>query len=212
MAGRVTELTELTAPTNDDLSEIVDLAETVDTDARNKKITRENYTKRYSSHHIIMEVPNDTVAYPDIFTLGDGGNKISGIWLPNSGTSSINAKIVIPQDLHGTPAAKIAIYMMPRTSVANSTVNLRLKRLYVNTTEDADNTLTEDPVAGAGTDVEITSTADFLTIYEFDLEAEATEGELFEMLLTRTPSATNDDFTEDLFIVWMELRIYVVAA
>src|SRR3990167_1103126 len=35
----------------------------------------------------VMEVPNDTVSYPDIFTLVDAATKISGIWLPNSGTS-----------------------------------------------------------------------------------------------------------------------------
>ena len=42
MVGRITELTELTTPADDDLLEIIDLTETAGTDARNKKVTRDN--------------------------------------------------------------------------------------------------------------------------------------------------------------------------
>lgn len=157
------------------------------------------------THYVpcVMEVPNDTVAYPDVFTLGDAGAKITGFWLPNSGTSAINFKCVVPEDLHATPASAVQIYMIPRTTVANSTVNLTISRLYVNTAEDADAAYT----AESAVDVDITSTLDNLTIYSYDLTAEPTAGELFEGLLTRTPGAANDDFTEDLLIVAIILKI-----
>src|SRR3990167_4555084 len=113
-----------------------------------------------------MEVPNDTVSYPDVFTLGDAATKLTGIWLPNSGTSALNFKCIVPFGLAGTPAGKILIYMLPRTTVANSTVNLTLSRLYVNDTEDCDAAYT----AETAVDVNLTSTADFLTIYEYDLK------------------------------------------
>ena len=151
----------------------------------------------------VMEVPNDTVAYPDVFTLGDASSKITGMWLPNSAASTICFKVIVPEDLHGTPAAKVVIYMLPRTTVANSTVNLTLSRLYVNTTEDVDAALS----AESAVDVELTSTADFLTIYEYDVTAEPTAGEMFHGTLKRDPAAANDDFTEDLFIVGIVLKI-----
>jgi hypothetical protein len=154
---------------------------------------------------IVMEVPNDTVAYPDIFALGDAGSKISGFFLPNSAASEICFKCVVPNDLHGTPAAKVVIYMLPRTTVSNSTVNLQIKRLYVDTTEDVDAAFTSE----SAVDVDITSTADFLTRYEYDVTAEPTAGELFHGILKRDPAAANDDFTEDLFIVGMYLQIEV---
>jgi len=202
---KITALTEETAPVSADLVAIVD--DPAGTPAT-EKCTRENFTKVYNTHPIVMEVPQDTVAYPDVFALGDASAKITGFWLPNSGTSIINWKCIVPQDLHTTAAAKVAIYMLPRTTVANSTVNLTLSRLYVNTTEDVDAALS----AESAVDVELTSTADFLTIYEYDVSAEPTEGELIVGTLTRTPGAANDDFTEDLLIVGMELRIYTVAA
>lgn len=161
-----------------------------------------SYTQTFP---IVMEVPNDTVCYPDIFTLGDAASKVSGFWLPNSATSALCFKCFIPRNLHGTPALKVAIYMLPRTTVANSTVNLTLSRIYVDTTEDVDAAFT----AETAIDVELTSTADFLTIYEYDVTLEATQGEMFHGLLTRTPGAANDDFTEDLLIVWMEGRVVV---
>jgi hypothetical protein len=208
MTGRITELTELTAPAADDLFEIIDVSVAADDDARNKKILRENLTKKYTTFPIVMECPNDAVCYPDVMSFADGSTKISGFWLPNSGTSALCFKCVMPRNLHTTPALKVAIYMIPRTTVANSTVNLKVSRLYVDTTEDLDNTLT----AETAIDVELTSTAKFLTIYEYDVTAEATEGEMFHGLLTRTPGATNDDFTEDLLIVWMEGRVYTGTA
>jgi len=202
---KVSAFTEDTSPTSDDLVGTVnDPAGT----PVNRKVTRGNFSKKYETIPCVMEVPNDTVAYPDIFTLGDGGNKISGFWLPNSGASEINFKCLVPRKLHATPAASIAIYMLPRTTVANSTVNLQIKRLYVATTQDADAALTSETAV----DVELTSTADFLTIYDYDLTTEPTEGVLFEGILKRDPAAANDDFTEDLFIVGMELRINTVAA
>ena len=151
----------------------------------------------------VMEVPNDTVAYPDVFTLGDASSKITGMWLPNSAASTIDFKVIVPEDLHATPAAKVVIYMLPRTTVAASTVNLTLSRIYVDNTEDVDAALT----AETAVDVELTSTADFLTIYSYDVTAEPTAGELFHGTLKRDPAAANDDFTEDLFIVGIVLKI-----
>ena len=156
------------------------------------------------TREIRMEVPNDTVAYPDVFALGDGSGKLTGMWLPNSATSTINFKVVVPQDLHGTPAGKVRIYMLPRTTVATSTVSIMLSRLYVNDGEDADAAYIDE----ATVDVNLTaSTADFQTLYEYDLTTEPTTGEVFLGKLTRYPGNANDDFTEDLFIYGMELVI-----
>ena len=155
---------------------------------------------------IVMEVPNDTVAYPDIHAFATAATKHSVFVLPNSGTSEINWKVVCPPTLSGTPAAKVVIYMYPQATVANSTVNLTLTRRYVSDGGDIDVAYT----AETAVDVDLTtSTVENLTRYEYDVSAEATAGQLIVGTLKRTPGAANDDYTNDLDIIAMFWQVSV---
>ena len=158
---------------------------------------------------IVMEVPNDTVAYPDIYSFATSATKHSAFVLPNSGTSVINWKVICPNDLHGTPAAKVVIYMFPKATVANSTVNLTLSRTYVSDGGDMDVALT----AESAVDINLTtSTIEYLTRYEYDVSTEATAGQFIHGTLTRTPGAANDDYTDDLYIVAMFWQVEIQTA
>ncbi|KKK72510.1 hypothetical protein LCGC14_2903130, partial [marine sediment metagenome] len=71
-----------------------------------KKVTFENVTKRNIAVPCTLEVPEGTVAFPDVHAMTTTvSKKITGIVLPDgAATSTLNFKCVIPEDLHGTPA------------------------------------------------------------------------------------------------------------
>lgn len=89
MVGRVSELTELIDSTNDDLIEIIDLAETANTDARNKKQTKSNFLRQ----PVVTKTSAYTLTNLDYLIIGDATSAAFTLLLPTA--VGISGKIFV---------------------------------------------------------------------------------------------------------------------
>ena len=210
MAGKITELTELTTTiATGDLQEIIDISEAVDTDARNKKISYENITKRNQVVPCTLEVPEGTIAFPDIHTMVTQVSKVSGMVLPDGATASkINFKCVVPEDLHTTPAMSIRVRIMTLSALAASNVRLTVETVGIADTEDADIANT----AETETTVSMPTTIETLDYYTQDLTTDWAAGDTLFGQLGRDPVDGADDHAGDIMIIGIDLLVDTVGS
>jgi len=161
-----------------------------------------NFTQRIP---LVMEVPESTIAFPDIHALATQTSKISGFVMPDGATASeVNFKGVVPNDLNATPAASIKFYIMTLGAVAGPAD----VRLTVSTSANAD---TEDMDDAFAVETEQTVTmpiaTETLDIYDQDMTTDPTAGDILTVQLRRDPTDAADDFTDDVLIVAAFLEI-----
>jgi len=181
-----------------------------------KKITAVNlvqsfgYTVRIP---LTMEVPQGTVAFPDIHALVTGVAKISGMVLPDgASTSTVNFKANVPDNLASTPAASLKFYIMTQGVVCPAGD----LRLTVSSIARADTENMDIAEACWQTETETTVTmpvtTETLDIYDQDMTTDPTAGDILMVQLVRDPTDCADDFTDDVIIVGGYLEIDVTPA
>jgi len=156
----------------------------------------------------VLEVPQSTIAYPDIHALATMTGKISGFVLPNGATAStINFKVKVPDDLHATPAALLRVTIMTLAAVAGpADIRLLARHVSIADTEDADIALVDTSASGEET-VTMPVTTETMDVYTATFQTQPVAGDIIIGQLTRDPTDAADDFTDDVFIVGIELII-----
>jgi len=156
----------------------------------------------------VLEVPEGTVAYPDVHVLATLVGKISGFVMPDGATAStINFKVKVPDDLHATPAALLRVTIMTRAAVAGPlAVRLLAQHVSIADAEDADIALVDTSASGEET-VTMPVTTETLDVYTATFQTQPVGGDLIIGQLTRDPVDSLDVFTDDIMIVGIELII-----
>ena len=133
---------------------------------------------------------------------------VEGFVLPDgASTSTINFKCKVPDALNASPAAKIRVTMSSRDGVvASATVNLQILTWHIADGEDMDVGATNTETA-VDHDFTTSSQNDTLDVYEEALTTQPAAGDFLMGQLIRNPAAANDDFTDDLLIVAIELIV-----
>ena len=177
-----------------------------------KKITFENLTKRHQVVPCVMEVPQGTVAFPDILSMTTSENKkITGIVLPDGANPGIlNFKCIIPEDLHTTSAQAIRIRFISLATGTEDAVHLTLKTVGIAVNENADIDFTDEtPVVAECSDTINTMNEALVNI---DLGTDWVSGDTVMGLLVRTPADGDDDYAGDILIVGIELLLFTVGS
>jgi len=150
-----------------------------------------------------LEVPEGTVAYPDIHTLATAGAKVSGFVMPDGATAStINFKCVVPNDLNVTPAMAIRVRMMTLGAVAGpADVRLTVSTVGIADGESLDTALT------AETEVTVTmpTATETLDYHSQDLTSDWAAADTIIGQIARDPTDASDDFTDDIMIIGVDL-------
>lgn len=156
---------------------------------------------------LVQEVPEGTVGYPDIHDLVTASAHVSGMVLPDGASAStINLKTMhpIPDDLAGTPAARIEFVIMTKGAVAGpADVRLRVASLAVADTENFDQAFT----AETETTVTMPTATETQDVYSQDMTSDPVAGDTVLVQLRRDPTDAADDFTDDIQIVSATLWI-----
>ncbi len=152
-----------------------------------------------------LEVPEGTIAFPDVHTLVTAGAKVSGMVLPDGASAStINFKCVVPKDLAGTPAMKIRVRIMTQAAVAGpADVRLTVSTIGIADTESLDQALT----AETETTVTMPTATETMDYYEQDLTTDWAADDTVIGQLGRDPTDGADDFTGDILITGIELLV-----
>lgn len=151
----------------------------------------------------VLEVPEGTVAYPDIHALATAGAKVSGFVMPDGASvSDINFKCVVPQTLASTPAMSIRVRIMTLGAVAGpADVRLTVKTVGIADTESLDTAFT----AETETTVTMPTATETMDYYDQDLTTDWVAGDTITGQISRDPTDAADDFTDDIMIVGVEL-------
>jgi len=195
---KISELTAITSASPADELEINDAG-------ASKKITFENITKRNIVVPITMEVPQGTVAFPDVHAMTTTiSKKITGIVLPDGASIGIiNWKCVIPEDLHTTSAQKVRIRFITQGTGTNHAVRLTLRSVGIAINEDMDIGMTsETEVTAECADANDTMNE---ALIEIDLTTDWASGDTVIGLLERDPVDGDDDYAGDILVVGMEM-------
>ncbi len=177
-----------------------------------KKVTFENVTKRNIVVPCTLEVPEGTVAYPDVHAMTTTtSKKITGIVLPDgAATSTLNFKCVIPEDLHTTPAMSARIRFITLGVDTAHAVRLTLSTVGKAVNEDFDLGFTvETEVTAECPDANDTGNEALINI---DLTTDWAAGDTVMGLLTRDPTDAVDDYAADILIIGIELLMDVVGS
>ena len=152
-----------------------------------------------------MEIPEGTVAYPDVHALATQVGKRSGFVLPNGASvGTINFSCRVPRDLAGTPAMKIRVYIMTLGVVAGpADVRLTVKTVGIADTENMDTAFT----AETETTVTMPTATETQDVYEQDLTTDWVADDYVMGQLARDPADGADDFTDDIMIVGIDLLV-----
>jgi len=204
---KISALTALTAPaTADELA--------INDGGTSKKITFESLTKRNIVVPCTIEVPEGTIAYPDVRAMtGTTAKKITGIVLPDGATTStLNFKCVIPEDLHTTPAMSCRIRFITLGADTAHAVALTLSTVGIAINEDMDIGLTAETEVGA----ECADANDTMNeaLVNIDLTTDWAAGDTVLGQLKRDPTQTTplDDYAADIMVVGIELIMDVVGS
>ena len=154
---------------------------------------------------ITMEVPQGTVAYPDIHNLVTAGTKVSGFVLPDGASASfVNYKVVVPNGLAAIPNASILVIYQTLAAVAGTpTVHMTLSRRFFGDGFDLDLA----PIAETPIDENVPTTTETRGSVEFSLSVDPAVENLIMGQIGRDPTNINDDFTGDIQIIAMYLKI-----
>ena len=205
---KITELTELgTAPDSTDILAIVDdpggspVTKKITVANLTSGIGGGNFTERIRA---VMEVPNDTVAYPDIHSLATAGIKVSGIVLPDGASASaINFKVNVPDELNGTPAGSIKVYFMSLAAGSSNNVRITVSTGAWANSENMDQALT----AETEVTVAVPDTIESSFVLDQDMTTDPTAGDTIFGTISRDPTDGVDDFAGDIMIVDVFLEI-----
>ena len=153
----------------------------------------------------VLEVPEGTIAFPDVHTLATASAKVTGMVMPDGATAStINFKCVVPRDVASTPAMKIRVRIMTQGAVAGpADVRLTVSSIGIADTESLDQALT----AETETTVTMPTATETMDYYEQDLTTDWAADDTVIGQLARDPTDAADDFTDDILIVGIELLI-----
>ncbi len=157
------------------------------------------------TEHCVMEIPEGTVAFPDVQTMATQVSKRSGFVLPDGASvSTINFSCRVPKDLAGTPAMKIRVQIMTLGVVAGpADVRLTVKTVGRGDAEDMDVAFT----AETETTVTMPITTETLDVYTQNLTTNWTADEIVTGQLARDPADAADDFTDNIMIVGIDLLV-----
>jgi len=156
---------------------------------------------------LVQEIPEGIVGYPDMHDLVTASAHVSGMVLPNGASvSTINFKTMhpIPDDLAGTPAARIEFVIMTKGAVGGpADVRLTVSSLAVADTENFDQAFT----AETETTVTMPTATETQDVYSQDMTSDPVAGDTVLVKLARDPTDAADDFTDDIQIVSATLWI-----
>lgn len=151
-------------------------------------------------------VPQGTVAFPDIISHAVPAKKMSGFVLPDGISASfVNWKVIVPNNLGPSPASAVVVFYQTNGAQGGTpTVNLALfNRLFVDDGESLNVIGTTDgPI-----DEDVPTTGQTMGKVEFTLGAQPTAEELIYGQLRRDPTNVNDDYTDDIQVFAMYLKI-----
>ncbi len=153
----------------------------------------------------VLEVPEGTIAFPDIHALATQGSKVSGFVMPDGASvSKINFKCKVPDALNASPVAKIRVTIMTLAAVAGpQAVRLTVLTKATADTENVDTAFT----AEIETTVTMPIATETLDIYEQTLTNQPANGDFITGQLKRDPVDAADTFTGDIMIVAIELIV-----
>jgi len=153
-----------------------------------------------------LEVPEGTVAFPDIHTLATAGAKVSGMVLPDgASTSEINFKCRVPRDVASTPAMKIRIRIMTLAADTAHAVRLTVGTVGHAVNEDADVALTAETEITA----EMPDGTETMNeaVIEVDLTTDWAADDTVFGQLQRDPTDAVDDYAGDILVLGIELLV-----
>ena len=155
--------------------------------------------------HCVLEVPEGTVAFPDVHTLATAGAKITGIVLPDVTASTLNFKCVVPRNLAGTPAMKIRVRFMTQAADTAHAVRLVVKTAGWAVNENIDQALTAETEITAECPDAIETMNE--AIIEVDLTTDWVADDTVLGQLTRDPVDAVDDYAGNILVVGIELLV-----
>ena len=153
---------------------------------------------------LVMEIPQGTVAYPDIHTLATQGSKISGMVLPDGASAGIiNLKCIVPNDLASTPNASIKFYILTLGTLVDKDVRLTVSSLAHADGENVDQAFTVETEQT----VRMSNTIESLDIYDQALTDTLVAGDILTIHLQRDPADSLDNAGADIMVIYGFLEI-----
>ncbi len=149
----------------------------------------------------ILEVPQGVVAYPDVHSLVTQVSKITGLVMPTDADSTINFKVIVPENLNSTVNAIIRVYTLTLSANTTDAVNLTLNMDYIGDTENAD---TAFSVTVAATNYSVTDGIESIDIHDINPATDPAEKDIITGQLFRDITA---DAAGDVMIVGIDLII-----
>jgi len=154
----------------------------------------------------VMEIPEGTVAFPDIHAMTTSkAKKLSGFVMPNGASvSTINFKCVVPQDLNATPNATLRFRFLTLAALTNLDVSLVVRAKGFATGEDADVAFDTDEAEQI---LRMANANDSYTYYSEVLGGTFAADDTLHGQIDRRPADVDDDYTGDIFLVGVDLLI-----
>ena len=149
----------------------------------------------------ILEVPQGSVAFPDVHALATQVSKITGLVMPTATDSTINFKVIVPENLNSTPASKIRVYTLTLSANTADAVNLKLDMRYTGDTENMDQTF---DINTASANFGVADTIESIDIHDITPESEPTAKDIITGQIFRDISL---DEAGDIMIVGIDLII-----
>lgn len=204
---KVSALTADTTPTGDD--EILVINDPGGTPAE-RRVTRDNFSIRTTVVPCVMEVPEGTVAFPDIHPMTTTiAKKLSGFVMPDGATAStVNFKCIVPPDLHTTPAATLRFRFLTLGAVSNVDLSLVVRAKGFATGEDADVAFDTDEAENV---LRMANANDSYTYYSEALGGTFAANDTLHGQIDRRPADADDDYTADVLLVGVDLLIDTTA-
>jgi len=153
---------------------------------------------------LVMEVPQGTVAFPDIHALATQVSKISGMTFPDgASTSTVNFKCNVPNDLASTPAASLKFIIIGLGTGTDDNVRLLVSSFAAADGEVIDQAFTAETEAS----VPIANTAETIEIYDQDMTTDPAAGDTLTVTLRRDPADASDTYESNILVIGAYLEI-----
>jgi len=154
----------------------------------------------------VMEVPEGTVAFPEIHAMSTTkAKKLSGFVMPNGASvSSVNFKCILPDDVASTPNAKLRFRFLTLGAVTNADLSLVVRAKGFADTEDADVAFDTDE---AEVVLRMPNANDSYDYYSETLGGTYASSDTLHGQIDRRPADADDDYTADVLLVGVDLLI-----
>ena len=149
----------------------------------------------------VLEIPQGSVAYPDVHALATQVSRITGLVMPTATDSTINFKCIVPENLNSTPAALIRVYTLTLGTNTADAINLKLDMRYTNDTENMDQTF---DVNTAAANYPVADTIESIDINDIPPESDPAAKDIITGQLFRDISL---DEALDVMVVGIDLII-----